>query len=216
MFFVERARKKKWLTDPVDLIPFPAQTLRNNSSPSPKPIAPSIKQIVTPPISEKKVANVPTGALNTSMLSIGKLMEKKEEEGNAVQSLPENQPQNSYSFDDVKILWRRFAFEMKERGMETFYNAMIKREPIAKENHLFLMDVDNQIQIDYIRPHLQEMIGFFRKELKNYSVSVDFCLNENPEQEVKFLTGKDKFASLARKNPNLHIFKSTFNLDIEY
>ena len=38
----------------------------------------------------------------------------------------------------------------------------------------------------------------------------------NPEEEVKYLTGKDKFAKLARKNPNLHTLKNTFNLDIEY
>jgi hypothetical protein len=33
---------------------------------------------------------------------------------------------------------------------------------------------------------------------------------------VKFLTGKDKFTALARKNPNLHTLKNTFNLDIEF
>jgi hypothetical protein len=60
------------------------------------------------------------------------------------------------------------------------------------------------------------MIGYFRKELKNYSFEISFNLNENPEAELKFLTGKDKFAALARKNPNLHTLKNTFNLDIEF
>ena len=36
------------------------------------------------------------------------------------------------------------------------------------------------------------------------------------EEDVKFLTGKDKFAALARKNPNLHTLKNRFNLDIDY
>jgi hypothetical protein len=55
-----------------------------------------------------------------------------------------------------------------------------------------------------------------RKELKNYSVDITLRLNDHPEDEVKFLTGKDKFAALARKNPNLHTLKNTFNLDIEF
>ena len=38
---------------------------------------------------------------------------------------------------------------------------------------------------------------------------------ENSEEE-KFLTSKQKFELMARKNPNLHVFKSLFNLDIEY
>ena len=54
------------------------------------------------------------------------------------------------------------------------------------------------------------------KELKNYEISVDFFLSEDKDSEVKFLTGKDRFASMARKNPNLHSFKTIFNLDIEF
>jgi hypothetical protein len=216
VFFTARARKKKCLTDPVDLIPFPAQNLRDAVSSASKPLAPSVRKIYEKPAVEQKILSVPSGELNTSTLSIKKMMEIKDDERTGISTLPENLPFNTYSYDQVKMLWRRFAFEMKEKGMETFYNAMIKREPVQKEDHLILMDVDNQIQIDYIKPHLQDMIGFFRKELKNYAIEIDFSLNDNPEKEVKFLTGKDRFASLARKNPNLHTLKNTFNLDIEY
>lgn len=216
MFFSTRARKKKCLTDPVDIIPFPNQNLRDKVPNAAKPIAPPVRQATYVQEVEQKIATVPTGQLNTTSISIKKMMEKKEDELSASERLPENLPYNSFSFDQVKMLWRRFAFEMKERGMETFYNAMIKREPIQKGDTHFVMDVDNQIQVDYITPHLQDMIGYFRKELKNYAFEISFNLNENPEQEVKFLTGKDKFATLARKNPNLHTLKNTFNLDIEF
>lgn len=216
MFFSTRARKKKCLTDPVDIIPFPNQNLRDKVPNTAKPIAPPVRQATYVQEVEQKIATVPTGQLNTTSISIKKMMEKKEDELSASERLPENLPYNSFSFDQVKMLWRRFAFEMKERGMETFYNAMIKREPIQKGDTHFVMDVDNQIQVDYITPHLQDMIGYFRKELKNYAFEISFNLNENPEQEVKFLTGKDKFATLARKNPNLHTLKNTFNLDIEF
>ena len=216
MFFITRARKKKWLTDPVDLIPFPNQNLRENVPSASKPLAPAIRQATIPEEVEKKLATVPTGQLNTTSLSIKKMMEKKADDQTAAERLPENLPQNTFSYDQVKMLWRRFAFLMKEKGMETYYNAMIKREPIQKGETHYVMDVDNQIQVDYITPHLQEMIGYFRKELKNYSFEISFNLNENPESELKFLTGKDKFAALARKNPNLHTLKNTFNLDIEF
>lgn len=204
------------MTDPVDLIPFPNQNLRDKVPNAPKPIAPPVREAFAAPVVEQKIATVPLGQLNTAAISIKKMMEKKDDELSASERLPENLPYNSFSFDQVKMLWRRFAFEMKEKGMETFYNAMIKREPIQKSDTHFVMDVDNQIQVDYITPHLQDMIGYFRKELKNYSFEISFNLNENPEQEVKFLTGKDKFATLARKNPNLHTLKNTFNLDIEF
>jgi len=128
---------------------------------------------------------------------------------------PENLPNESYTYDQVKRLWRSFAFIMKERGMETFYNALIKREPFEKDTHLYHLLVENQVQIDYITPHLQEMNGYIRKELKNYSITVSVQITDKPEEEVKYLTGKDKFQAMARRNPNLHTLKNMFNLDIE-
>jgi hypothetical protein len=47
-------------------------------------------------------------------------------------------------------------------------------------------------------------------------VNIELFLSAHPEEEVKYLSGKDKFAALARKNPNLHTLKNTFNLDIDY
>lgn len=105
---------------------------------------------------------------------------------------------------------------MKDQGMETFYNAMIRREPQDLGNHIFRLTVDNQIQVDYIGSHLHEMTDYFRKHLNNYAFSIQLSVTDKPEEELKFLTGKDKFAALARKNPNLHTLKTMFNLDIEF
>ncbi len=216
MFFSTRARKKKCLTDPVDLIPFPNQNLRDKVSSVPKPIAPPVRQVPIIAEPEKKLTTISSAEIKTTSLSIKKMMEKKEDEKSGINQLQENLPRNPFTFDQVKRHWRSFAFEMKERGLETFYNAMVKREPIQKEETHFVMNVDNQTQVDMITPHLLELVGYFRKELKNYSIDISFELNDNPEHEVKFLSGKDKFAAMARKNPSMNILKNTFNLDIEF
>lgn len=215
MFTQAGARKKKWLTEPVDIIPFPAQNLRDKASSQPRAIAPPIKQEIVQTKVEPKILSAPTGQLNSSMLSIKKMIEKQEEIQQENGRL-EDQPHETYSFDQLKRLWRTFAFEMKEKGMETFYNAMIKREPSERESHQFVMLVDNQIQIDYISPHLQDLNAFFRKELRNYTFTVSISITDKPDEEVKYLTGKDKFLALARKNPNMHTLKNLFNLDIEF
>ena len=216
MFAPTGAGKKKWLTDPVDILPFPSQNLREKATPAPRNVAPAVRQpnlVQQQP--EPKIATVPTGQLNSGNVSIKKLLEKKEEEA-AAHSLREDLPKESYSFDQIKMVWRRHAFVLKDRGLETFYNAVIKRDPIDSGDHVYQMELDNQIQIDYINPHLSEMVDYLRKEVKNYLIRIELKLSENPEEEVKFLTGKDKFAALARKNPNLHTLKNLFNLDIEF
>ncbi len=127
-----------------------------------------------------------------------------------------NMPMNDFGMDELKMMWRRFAFDMKNQGKQTFFSALMKRDPILIEGTKYRMEVDNQTQIDYINPILSDLVDYLRAGLKNYALEISLELTSNPEEEVKFLSGKDKFAALARKNPNLHTLKSTFNLDIDF
>ena len=78
------------------------------------------------------------------------------------------------------------------------------------------MFVDNQIQVDYITPLLNELISFLRNSLKNHNITVQIEQTEHPVEDVKFLNGKDKFEVMAKKNPELNNLKNLFNLDIEF
>jgi hypothetical protein len=211
----KRVRKKKRLTDPVSIISFPEQQLKDLVAKNP------VAKTSVPPVSnfakiEAKVLNVPSGQLNTSNLSIKKILEPAKEISENGGLINKELPFEKFNFDQVKMVWRRYAHEMKAKGMETFYNAMIKRDPKIKDDVFFTMDVDNQVQIDYITPHLNDLIGFLRHELKNFNISLDFILSTDQESQIKFLTGKDRFESMAKKNLNLHTFKKIFNLDIEF
>ncbi|MDX2360403.1 MAG: hypothetical protein QNK23_06330 [Crocinitomicaceae bacterium] len=216
MFHQSGARKKKRLTDPVRIIPFPEQNLRDKVKKTAAP-KPAIKKtaenffVKEPP----KVMTAPSGTLNTSSISIKKMMEKKEEEGEQHLDLS-NMPRNPYSTDDLKMAWRKFAFIMKNERKETIYNAMIKRDPKRVDEDDYIMEVDNQTQIDMIQGRFSDLLGYVRKTLQNYDITIRMEITKNPDEEVKFQTGKDKFAALARKNPNLHTLKNTFNLDIEF
>lgn len=216
MLHSKRVRKKKQLTDPVEIIPFPNQLSKSTPKPHSTPVKPTIKEhFNTKP--EAKILSAPTGNLNTTNISIKKILDHKDEVNSPSNSSnSKNLPKEAFSYDQVKMIWRRFAHEAKSKGMETFYNAMIKRDPKLIDDLHLVMDVDNQVQIDYITPHIQDLVGFLREELKNYDISLELKLTENKDTEVKFLTGKDRFANMAKKNPNLHSFKNIFNLDIEF
>ena len=218
MFHQSGAPKKKLLTDPVKIIPFPNQDLRDkaNQAKVAKPAAKKpIKKVFDKP--EAKVLSAPSGnGKYSSSLSINKMMAPKEEGEDGAPMDFSNMPMNDYHIDDFKMAWRRFAHMLKEKGDKTYYNALIKRDPITKNDDLFILEVDNQVQVDTIRLRISELLGYLRKELRNYNIKVEITITNNPDEEVKFQTGKDKFAAMARKNPNLHTLKKTFNLDIEF
>lgn len=159
--------------------------------------------------------STPSGKVPKASLSIKSLREKGKKMAEAGIDFS-NMPMNDYDFDDIKMQWRQFAFKMKEEGKGTFYNALIKRDPIHKEGHDYVLEVDNQVQIDYINPILPDLLGYIRGNLKNYGVNISLEVTKNPEKEVKYLSGKDKFSAMARKNPNLHTLKNLFDLDIEF
>ncbi len=163
---------------------------------------------------ENKILTSPQGAISTKHLSIKESIEKfkeSQQQGNL-----EDLPREGFSIEHVKMFWKQYAYVVKENGLETFYNALIKRDPILVSEEVLGIVVDNQVQMDYIQAELVGFIEFMRKSLQNYHVDIQLSMSNEPEKETKFLTGKDKFSALARKNPNLHTLKNLFNLDIEY
>lgn len=214
MFPCSGAGKKKGLTDLVEIIPYPEQLRDRAPKPKQKAAAKPTKSIPLKP--EPKVMSTPTGKLNSSGISIKQLMHKNSPENGGTIKDMSNLPMNDFGVDELKMSWRRFAFDMKSAGKQTFFSALMKRDPLLIEGTKYKLEVDNQAQVDYITPILSELVDYLRSSLKNYSLEVSIELTSNPEEEVKFLSGKDKFASLARKNPNLHTLKSTFNLDIDF
>jgi len=212
LFFKTRARKKKWLTERVDILPFPNQTLRKKPTPA-KTVA-SVPVSIVPQEVKPVILSVPAGSVDAPHISIKKILEDQIK--NEPSLSKENEEREPFTRDQLKMFWKRFAFQMKENSMETFYNALIKREPVFLDDEKLAIEVDNNVQIDYINPHLNDFVSFLRKSLKNYSISVEMRLTEDSMQEVKYLTGKDKFAAMARKNTNLHKLKNLFNLDIEF
>lgn len=163
---------------------------------------------------ENKILTSPQGAISTKHLSIKESIEKIKE--SQQQGKLEDLPREGFSIEHVKMFWKQYAYVVKENGLETFYNALIKRDPILVSEEVLGIVVDNQVQMDYIQAELVGFIEFMRKSLQNYHVDIQLSMSNEPEKETKFLTGKDKFSALARKNPNLHTLKNLFNLDIEY
>ena len=152
-------------------------------------------------------------SLETEHLSIKQILEKEKE---AKEKKNIILPRDKVDTQKILVLWRQYAYIMKDKGMETYYNALIKRDPVFENNEKIKIIVDNPIQIEVIKPNLNELINFLREKLNNHFIEVEVELSEAPEEEVKFLNGKDKFEAMAEKNPKLITLKNLFKLDIDY
>ncbi len=161
------------------------------------------------PAPEVKIPGIKKG----KHLSIKHILQ---EERNSKEKVEEELPRENIDLQKALVLWRQYAFNMKEQGLETLYNAMVRRDPVFESKEEFKLIVDNQIQIDYIQPLLGDLTNFLRKQLNNHFLMLKMEISNQPENDMKFLNGKDKFEALASKNPQLITLKNLFNLDIDY
>ena len=162
---------------------------------------------------EAKVLAAPTGQLNSTNVSINQLIHQQQTKQQQQHS---DLPRNPFHKDDVVRLWKMMAHTLKLGGQEQVYHVMIKRDPVQVDEITFLFEVDNAIQQSRLESGMDQILEFIRKEIQNYDLNFTISVSEHVEDDVKFLTGNDRFEKLARKNSNLFDLRNRFNLDIDY
>ena len=173
---------------------------------------PSLPVLAVPEQPTNVSLSKPTGTLCESSLSIKAQLNEIRKK----QLVPESElPRNQFNSDLLLAATRRYAHVLKNLGKETFYHALIKRDPQLNDETITIT-VDNEVQIAYITPILSEFVDYLKEDLKNGFIQVHLRITDQVEENLKPVSGKDKYQALARKNPNIHTLKNRFNLDIEF
>lgn len=221
MFNQRRIGKKKRLTDPVLIIPFPGElekknqpNVKSNNNNTAKE-APSLKISFQ---KEAKVLSAPTGKLKSEYVSIKDIENESknaEQESENIVDLG-NKPQKTFSYDDLKIAWRKYAYKAKEKGLDTLYSGMIQRDPIRKEGNKYEHHVNNDIQKRFFDQNISDLLLFLRTELENWSINLTISIEEEGSGSKNLYSGKDKYNDMAKRNPHLKTLKQKFKLDIDF
>lgn len=166
---------------------------------------------------EVKTLSTPTGTLQTNHISIKKMIEKSLENNEVTEGEDlQNLPRTPFTIDDLNMYWRRFSHLIRQKGEETVFLAMERRDPKLLDDFQIQLEVDNQVQIDKLEIISPDLLKYLRENLKNWGIKINFTQIESAAEDIKLLTGKDKFEALKNKNANLTSFQRMFNLDVEY
>jgi chromosomal replication initiation ATPase DnaA len=129
---------------------------------------------------------------------------------------PTDLPRKPFTKDDLVPLWKSAAHRYKVEGQEPLYQVMVKRELQQINDSIYFLEVDNALSKDRLERVMMDILAALRSQLQNYDLEITLDITSEQAEETKFMTGKDKFEKLARKNPNLAIFQTRFNLDIDF
>ena len=112
--------------------------------------------------------------------------------------------------------WNEFAEIKNKEGKIGLYTTLIKQTPELLDNFLIKFILDSEVQKMEFQTQNQLLLDFLRAELKNGHIQLALELTKSDNPKLTQLTSKERFFQMAEKNPDLHIFKEKFNLDLEF
>ena len=112
--------------------------------------------------------------------------------------------------------WNEFAEIKNKEGKIGLYTTLTKQNPELLDNFLIKFILDSEVQKMEFQTQNQLLLDFLRAELKNGHIQLALELTKSDNPKLTQLTSKERFFQMAEKNPDLHIFKEKFNLDLEF
>lgn len=213
-----RVWKKKWLTDRVDIIPFPNQKLREKVSPKPLENKPPIgaSYSITAP-TPPKIVNQPVGSLKTSNISIkGILNPQKPEQSDQNNSDIQINEYKPLDLDSLMMFWKQYAHQIQQQDKNNLFSILIKRNPKIVNDNLISFEVDNELVKDMLHAELQTLVPQMKRALNNGLLQITLNTPIDVDQVKNPYSPTDKFKIFAEKNPNISMLQRMFNLDVDY
>ena len=179
------------------------------------------KSLSNPKIENSKIVRpnlnikIQKRSLTTSISGIRKKINKKVEIDS---ERKEEQNLSSSKFTEFLLQekWLSFAENRKLEGKLGLHTTLTKSKPILNDDFSILFVIDSEVQRMELQLESQSLLDFLRSELNNGLIQLKLEVTAHDKPKLSQLTSKERFFQMAEKNPDLHLLKEEFNLDIEY
>ena len=184
------------------------QAKKQQESPALEAEAPKI-------IAPKRSLSIKKRSLTTSISGIRKKLNHQDEQ---VQKQEELLISSNSKFSTQLLLekWNEFAEVKKKEGKMGLYTTLTKSSPILKNDFNVDFHLDSEVQKMDLQKETPYLLEYLRKELNNGSIQIHLHVSELENQKISQFTSRERFFQMAEKNPDLHLFKEEFDLDLEY
>ncbi|MFX3625790.1 MAG: hypothetical protein ACN6I4_00355 [bacterium] len=137
------------------------------------------------------------------------------ENSNEVNQVAEPEPvygnTETISFDNA---WQQYTDDLKDSGKKILISLFEKIQPNYDGKSSFSLEVPNTVVADRLEDEKQDMLIFLRRKTGNNQLNLVVEVLQQ-ETEIAPYTNKEKFESLAKKNPKLINLKNDLDLEIE-
>ena len=166
-------------------------------------------------IAPKRSLSIKKRSLTTSISGIRKKLNDKEEQVQKQEALLISS-NSKFSSHLLLEKWNKFAEIKKKEGKMGLHTTLTKSSPILKNDFNVDFHLDSEVQKMDLQKETPYLLEYLRKELNNGSIQIHLHVSEMENQKISQLTSRERFFQMAEKNPDLHLFKEEFDLDLEY
>ena len=166
-------------------------------------------------IAPKRSLSIKKRSLTTSISGIRKKLNDKEEQVQKQEALLISS-NSKFSSHLLLEKWNKFAEIKKKEGKMGLHTTLTKSSPILKNDFNVDFHLDSEVQKMDLQKETPYLLEYLRKELNNGSIQIHLHVSELENQKISQFTSRERFFQMAEKNPDLHLFKEEFDLDLEY
>jgi DNA polymerase-3 subunit gamma/tau len=166
-------------------------------------------------IAPKRLLGIKKRSLTTSISGIRKKLNHQDEQ---VQKQEELLISSNSKFSTQLLLekWNEFADVKKKEGKMGLYTTLTRSSPILKNDFNVDFHLDSKVQKMDLQKETPFLLEYLKKELNNGSIQIHLHVSKLENQKISQFTSRERFFQMAEKNPDLHLFKKEFDLDLEY
>ena len=194
---------------------------KKNPEPIVKPIekAVEISSTETSTPEKKPVLNF-RGSVPLKTVSINQHIKKKEiplvDEKEIIEthSIVEDTPQQHFELNELKNVWKSYCDQLHKTGRMAMLGTLTLSEPALHADYKITYEVHNDSQMRELELEKPDLIGFLRKQLKNYTL--DFSIEKSEaSKSFKPYTSEEKLKAMEDRNPNVRFLRQKLGLQAD-
>jgi len=120
----------------------------------------------------------------------------------------------NFTFEQIEELLLRFA-ELKKADSALFYAALTSYKAVLQPDNVLLLTVGNTVLAKELNERRNILLEYLRDELKNDFITMQVTVTEQPTENKKYMTDRDKLDAMAAQNPNVNKLRDQLNLDLD-
>lgn len=161
----------------------------------------------------RKIAVAPTGQLSTTNIGIKDTLNPVQKKSNGESDEYISDLAEPFTFAALEHVWKAYCLEVKRNKKDSLYSTLQSKMTMSSDYQIQL-ELVNSVQAAEIEKEKVELLGFVRKQLRNYTIGLNYKIVEAPKTLT--LDSRGAYEKLAEENSSLNKFRKLFNLDIEF